>query len=285
VRNAIVALKRVSGDDAVVLTDGHNLSASIYGVLQNLMPRRPTMIRTDPYIVQPRSRLKIEYLRASLRPVDRLVVWAPGIVDRYSRALGIPRAKMVVQRFHHTVTGYDLTGCEPGDFIFSGGDSMRDYPTLFRAVRGLDVRVFVATRLQSLGAELPDNVTVKAVSDAEFRQLMVAARLVVIPLAMHRLRTSGQQSYLNAMALGKPVIVTDTLDAPYYIEHDHTGLVVPSGDHFALREALVEALARPSALRAMGEAARAAALPLDQEYTWSNVLKLAVECREARSDP
>jgi hypothetical protein len=280
----MVALQRVSGDDAVVLTDGHNLSASIYGVLQNVMPRRPTMIRTDPYIVQPRSRPKIEYLRATIRPVDRLVVWAPGIVDRYSRTLGIPRAKMIVQRFHHTLSGYDVSDCQPGEYIFSGGDSMRDYPTLFRAVRGLDVRVFVATRLQSFdGVDVPDNVAVKAVSDSEFRQLMAGARLVVVPLAMHRLRTSGQQSYLNAMALGKPVIVTDTLDAPFYIENNETGVVVPSGDHVALREAVVDALARPSALRAMGEAARAAALPLDQEYTWSNVLKIAVECRDARS--
>lgn len=66
-------------------------------------------------------------------------------------------------------------------------------------------------------------------------------------------RSAGQASYLNAIALGKPVVVTDAPGVRDYVDHRRTGLIVPPGDPIALREAvnwtlapetLAEALAR-----------------------------------------
>jgi glycosyltransferase involved in cell wall biosynthesis len=129
---------------------------------------------------------------------------------------------------------------------------------------------------------VPSNVTIKAVSALEFRELIAGAYLVVFPLRMDGIRTAGQQSYLNAMALGKACVVTDTLDAPFYIEDGKTGLLTPSGDVLALKDAIKRLLAEPARVRAFGEAAQEVAAPLDQEYTWSRVLAVARETDRAR---
>lgn len=281
VRNAWRTTLRVSPNDIVILTDTHALSGSLFCLLQRPSHQRPTIVRTDPYIVRPCNRAKAAYLRRTLAPVDALIVWAPAITDRYHRELGITREKMIVERFHHTLAGYSVDAAlQTGDYIFAGGDSMRDYKTLFAAVTGLDVKVRVATRLQ-LGA-VPANVTAGPVSSSEFRALMAGARFVVMPLDTSHLRTTGQQSFLNAMVMGKAVIVTDTDDAPYYIDAYRTGVITPSGDAQALRQAITRLLADPSLCTRIGTAAHQAAAPLDQEYTWSRVLKHAIAVHERR---
>lgn len=286
-RNAWMTVRRVASRDLVVFTDSHNLSGSLYGLFHDLRLARPTLIRTDPLLQLPHGRLlkpaKIRYIRAALRHVDRLIVWSPAVIDRYSQYFGLAREKMIAQHFHHTLQGYDLDAVNQGDYIFSGGDSMRDYVTLIESVRGLKTPVFIATRLKlDRSIHIPDNVTVRPVSDSEFRALMAGAFLVVLPLRMDRIRTGGQQSYLNAMALGKAVIVTDTIDAPFYIENDQTGVLTLSGDHHALREAIVELIGHPSRAREIGEAAKEKALPMDQEFTWSSILQIAIQAHEAR---
>ena len=84
------------------------------------------------------------------------------------------------------------------------------------------------------------------------------------------------------MCFGKAVVVTDVMDAPFYIESGKTGVLVPSGNAQALRQAIVDLLDSPQTAQAMGAAAREAALPIDQEYTWSNVLALAFKAHQQR---
>jgi glycosyltransferase involved in cell wall biosynthesis len=62
---------------------------------------------------------------------------------------------------------------------------------------------------------------------------MAGARLVVLPLKGGLLHSGGQQTYLNAMALGKPVIVADDCGADEYIMHNVTGIVLVPGDRAA----------------------------------------------------
>ena len=166
---------------------------------------------------------------ACLGSVDRLIVWAPAIAERYHECLGVPLEKMVPLHYHHSLTGYQLPAASKRNYLFSGGDSMRDYPTLIEAVRGLSIPVRIATRSASarrLACAGP------CCPRSNFRGRVPrpagGARLAVFPLRTDTLRTSGQQSYLNAMALAKPVIVTDPRDAPYYIEDGKTGRLVPA---------------------------------------------------------
>jgi glycosyltransferase involved in cell wall biosynthesis len=286
-RNAWIAARRTCANDILVLTDTHGLSGGLYGMMHGLREERPTLVRTDPLLTLPcRDWLvpaKIKYVRAALDAVDRIIVWAPAVIDRYVQHFGIPREKMVAQRFHHTLTGYEIGKVERKAYIFSGGDSMRDYATLIEAAKGLRMRVVIATRTKpDPSIKIPDNVRVKAVSHGEFRALMAGAYLIVFPLRTDNIRTSGQQSYLNAMALGKAVVVTDTLDAPFYIDDGKTGVLTPSGDPVALRAAINDLLDNPQKVRALGAAGKDAVLPMDQEFTWSGVLAIAAEAHAAR---
>jgi glycosyltransferase involved in cell wall biosynthesis len=281
-RNLVVAERSISADEAVIFSDDLTSTGNLYGLLHR-GPRRPTIVRTDPFITTPRSPWKKRFLRACLASVDRLIVWAPAIAARYHACLGVPLAKMVSLHYNHSLTGYTLPPAKTGDYLFSGGDSMRDYLTLLEAVRGLPIPVRIATRWRPpADVIVPDNVVLGPTSATEFRVLLAGARLAVFPLRTDNLRTSGQQSYLNAMALAKPVIVTDPRDAPYYIEEGKTGRLVPSQNAAALREAIGKLLDAPGAAREMGERAQAFALPLDQEYTWSRVLAIAEQTHRQR---
>lgn len=281
--NVIKASRRVTAADVVIFTDDNPVSGNLFGLLQNFRRSRPTLVRTDPLLHAPRNLLRRKFLQAALAGVDCIIVWAPAVIDRYHQALQIPRAKMVPLRFHHTMAGHTISARKCSDYIFSGGDSMRDYPTLIEAVRGLTIPVRIATHwLPPSTLAVPDHVTIKPTSESEFRELLAGARFVIFPLRMDDLRTSGQQSYLNAMVLGKAVIVTDTMDAPFYIDHERTGMLVPSGDAAALRAVILRLLDSSDLVERLGADGHRTAAPIDQEYTWRNVLAIAVDVHRRR---
>ena len=74
---------------------------------------------------------------------------------------------------------------------------------------------------------------------------MAGCRLAVIPMKKGLLHSGGQQTYLNAMAMGKPVIVVDDFGAKDYIEHGVNGLIVPSGESETLRTAIKSIISDP----------------------------------------
>ena len=56
---------------------------------------------------------------------------------------------------------------------------------------------------------------------------------------------------LEAMASGLPVFATEHGGIPEAIENGRSGILVPEGDHAALADALLEAVANPAALAAL----------------------------------
>nr|WP_277628119.1 glycosyltransferase [Arsenicicoccus dermatophilus] len=121
-----------------------------------------------------------------------------------------------------------------GDYIFAGGNSLRDYDLLAEAVRGTGIRVRVATTWRP---EVPcPELEVGPTSHEEFVDLLAGCRAMVLPL-QSSVRSAGQQTYLNAMVLGKPVVVTEGLGVTDYITPGVTGVVV-SRDVDSLRAAL-----------------------------------------------
>jgi glycosyltransferase involved in cell wall biosynthesis len=60
----------------------------------------------------------------------------------------------------------------------------------------------------------------------------------------------------EALALGKPAVVSDFGMLPDIVRHGNTGLVTPAGDAEALARAWLELIRAPDRRRAMGEAAR-----------------------------
>jgi glycosyltransferase involved in cell wall biosynthesis len=86
-------------------------------------------------------------------------------------------------------------------------------------------------------------------------------------------RSAGQQTYLNAMALGKPVIVTDAPGVRDYIEHEVTGFVVPPETQ-ALNRVIQYVMDPGNAeeTAAVGRRAREHVLALFDEYRYRRQL-------------
>ncbi len=273
-RNAQLALHMVPPGAPVVFGNTYSLSETLASVALKRRRRSAFIVRQDPLMPEPTTRRRL-WSRIVFGYVDILLVHSPTVARRYSRGYNVPEAKIRPVRFHHSLCGYSFE-VQQGDYVFAGGDSMRDYQTLIRAADGTGIPVVIATR-RPKPEVLPSNVRYGPVSPEEFRQLMAGARFVVLPLDMTNFRTTGQQTYLNAMALGKLVIVTDTEDAAFYIEHQRTGILTPTRDVEALREAILWAWEHPEECQAIGQRAREVALPMDQEWTYSRVLKLVKE--------
>jgi hypothetical protein len=161
--------------------------------------------------------------------------------ERFAGTWGVDPERVFVTPYCHTLSDADLAAPTSTDGpVFAGGNSLRDYGPLLAAAEQVGVPVTLATKL--VEGPLPANVTAGPVPYERFFELLRNARLVVVPLAGREDRTAGQQTYLNAMALGKAVIVTDSPGVREYVEDGHTGIVVPPGDPAALARAMRWAL-------------------------------------------
>jgi hypothetical protein len=169
----------------------------------------------------------------------------------FSRTWKVDQRRVEFTPFCHTLTDEDLREATAEDgAVFAGGDSLRDYDTLVEAARRLSVRVEIACDLDEPD-KLPSNVSAGRVPHSRFMEMMRHAAVVVVPLEP-AIRSAGQQTYLNAMALGKAVVVTDTVGVRDYIEHERTGLIVPPRDPSALAAA-IEWVLEPAHSREVSE--------------------------------
>lgn len=183
--------------------------------------------------------------------------------DLFARTWGVDRERVFVTHYCITAPDEDLVPAEGlGHGVFSGGDAVRDYSTLLEVARGLDAPVTIASSRLDGADDLPPNVRAGRIPFEEFQRGTREARVIVLALEARDDRSAGQQTYLNAMALGKLVVVPDLIGVRDYIDDGETGLIVPPGDAAALRRALDWALddANAERIREIGRAARAAAL-------------------------
>jgi glycosyltransferase involved in cell wall biosynthesis len=167
-------------------------------------------------------------------------------LGRFPGKWGVPADRVRFTPFCFTLpeSDLDLPVRDDGGVFVGGGlrrgrkrDPLRDYRALIDAAPGVEAPVTIASNeLDSI--RLPSNVRAGPLSRERFAGLLREAGVVVVPLRAGIDRSAGQQTYLNAMALGKPVIVTDAPGVRDYIEDRETGLIVPPGDARALAVAI-----------------------------------------------
>jgi hypothetical protein len=161
-------------------------------------------------------------------------------------------------RVHFTPYWATTAGARPldgGPAVFAGGDSLRDYRPLLAAAPRVDGEVFVATRLPMPGS-LPANVTARTLTPERYATLARGASVHVVSLIADSARSAGQQTYLNAMALGRPVVVTDAPGVRDYIDHGVTGFVVSGEDPEGLADTVNMLLADTATAERVGAAAK-----------------------------
>jgi glycosyltransferase involved in cell wall biosynthesis len=197
-----------------------------------------------------------------------IVTW-PTVQRAYAiDRLGIPASKIYLVK-HFVDQLFWSPRPRETDTICAAGAEMRDYPTLFEALRGTDVPCDVAAdhaRVDRLGfgrrvsadqfsRSASGNVTIGRKSPTELRDLYARSRFVVVPLCPSD-TDNGITVILEAMAMGKAVICSRTRGQVDVLEEGVTGLFVPVGDAVALRKAILGLWNDPERARAMGERSR-----------------------------
>ncbi|MGD9798767.1 MAG: glycosyltransferase [Acidimicrobiia bacterium] len=153
--------------------------------------------------------------------------------------------------------------------VIAAGKTDRDYPTLVKAFADLDVPLDVYCSPASAPdpATVPPNVAVhydgagapdeaRAVSDQELMARMSAATVVALPTIAPR-GTVGLTSLVDAMVMGRPVVMTRNPYIDVDVEGEGIGLVVEPGNVEGWRAAVARLVADPAEAAAMGRRARA----------------------------
>jgi hypothetical protein len=252
------------------------MSDVYFALLQSLMPgRRVPCIMIDCYWSAHPNQLKQLITRCILglceKSVDRFVVWARRDIKAFADAFGLPEEKFIFIPYHTTIDTYDATSRQ-GDYIFSGGNFGRDYETLIAAVRGLPVKVLIASTNPQLSSNIiiPGNVEIRG------------CFMNVVCLRKGILRSAGQQTFLNSMWFGKPTVVTDPEGAADYITHGEDGLLVPPQNPIALREAIEGLLKQPEAMSEMSRKAARKVKGHTTEEHFKKIVSLAHTVIESR---
>ncbi len=153
---------------------------------------------------------------------------------------------------------------EHAQVICSAGLEFRDYPMLMDAIQRLprSVRVVIAAaspwskrKNTAEDARLPENVQRVSLNPQQLRALYRRSQVVAIPLYDVDFQAGSLVAY-EAMACGKPVVITRTRGQSDIVREGETGLYVPPGDANALAEALNQMLYDPAIARSLGAKAR-----------------------------
>lgn len=149
-----------------------------------------------------------------------------------------------------------------GTVMSAGEDRFRDHATLVGAVERVR-RTLPRTRLE-LASGLPVHAPAGLVTvhtqrlNGRIRELY--GRAAVVAVALHPTVTgSGLTVVLEAMACGRPVVVTGNPGLSDYVQHGATGLLVPPHDVDAMAEAIRALLVDDDMRIEMGRRAAAVA--------------------------
>lgn len=153
---------------------------------------------------------------------------------------------------------------EVGKYVMSiGNDGGRDYETLIKASKNIGAEVIIRTN--NALPELTENVTVirEKLSFTALRDLYSGSRYVVVPLK-HTMNPSGVSAVLEAAAMGKPVIVSESSAINDFLRPNHTCLTVPPRDVTALSAAMHRLDTDDALCARLGDNARQM---VEQEYS------------------
>lgn len=228
--------------DVVILSDIR--LAQLFGLLKfTLRWKQPKQMVLELMLDEATDNLgwnaKIFFQRLCFASIERIIVSSSNEIAVYSERLKLPESKFKFLPFHTCVK--EPRYVQGAGYILSAGKTDRDYSTLAKAVEGLDVKVVVVSDEYNIkGIEFPPNVEVHCnIPYEKYIELLLGCSLVVVPLKK-RVKSTGQVVFLEAMALGKPVIATLATGTIDYIEQNVTGVLIPPENIDALKHAIEE---------------------------------------------
>lgn len=257
----LIKLLRSCHEYDVVIT-GNVKTAQLFALFRSMFRvRSPRQIILELMLDEARDsalwRLKRRIQSFLFSSVDIVFVSSTAEVANYSQRLGLPDGRVRFLPFHTNIIEPKILGTR-GDYILSAGLTGRDYATLAAAVQGLEHKVtIVSDPLSIQGINFPRNVEIMCdIPYPRYLDVLHNSSFVVVPLKK-LVKSTGQVVILEAMAIGKPVIVTKTTGTEDYLDSGVNGILVPVGDHQALRRAIDSLIGDPDLYRNIAENALA----------------------------
>lgn len=156
--------------------------------------------------------------------IDKFICFSSAECNYYKTLFGIDKFVYVPLGIEPLDISDDEI-CDDG-YIFSTGRSNRDYDFLIESLANTDNKVRIACGLWQYVKQLPANVTL--LHDCYGKAMameMAHCNCVAIPLKDLNI-SSGQLVILQAMQLGKPIIVTNSHGVTDYITDGDNGLLM-----------------------------------------------------------
>jgi glycosyltransferase involved in cell wall biosynthesis len=257
-RHVLASLRRVRRAD-VVFSDGEHLGIPL-AITMRLLRMDTAHVMIGHNLLTP---MKCRIMRhISLGPHDRVLIHSSNQLRPIVQATGLAS-----ERFSTVPYGIDTAFWSPGSegevegLVVSAGREHRDYRTLVEALPAgatatiADHSPYTPEATRRDPGVWPSTVERVALDPIGLRDLYRKAALVVVPVVDSSM-PAGITTLLEAMSVGKAVVVTETTELAGVVEHGCTGLTVPPGDVAGMRAAIKTLLADPSKRRALGAAAR-----------------------------
>lgn len=251
VAQAIRVLKGLKRYDAFIAFNPDIDEAIVAFAAKWLLRRKTAIIFFDALLQRPvgltgicKSRIK----QALFTGVDRFFCVHKD-TSGYQKYYGIDAAKFVyipfkANNFHDRLK---YVSRDEG-YVLACGASLRDYRTFVEAVGrmkvpakimlpGKGVAVFHNTDLEE--ARLPSNVQVirHDFDRNSWNQIIANARVVVIPIQKQAIQAAGISASLEAMAIGKPVVITEGVSTRGVLTGAEAE-IVPAEDPAAMHQAI-----------------------------------------------
>jgi glycosyltransferase involved in cell wall biosynthesis len=282
---AEIAEVLLRGKDYDAVLTWSDQASIVTAAVMRFCRRRPA---TVAILYWPSKRKKAVPLSLVQKGIDRFLVPAPLQRRFVQEELGIPPERFVDVRAPVDTRFWRPMG-EAEHIICSVGQEMRDYGTLLEALRQLDIPCHLATGTGIFGTTsslwwnatvgnrpLPSGVSIGRKSHAELRELYARSRFVVVPLLPSD-SDNGITTILEAFAMGKPVIATETSGQVGVLEPGVNCIRVPPFDADALQAAITELWNDPEKCRRLGAAGRELVVQRHGIDQWTAALVRAVD--------
>lgn len=247
----------------VVLTDGEQVGLP-YAALTRLFGTRATKHAMIVHVLSVPKKARLTKWTRLQKHVDRYLVYSSRQAAFLTDDLAVPPDRVVLTTFMVDSAFFspERVRVPRRTMICSAGLERRDYPTLMKAVDGLDVEVVIAAASpwskqpdSTTTVPVPPNVRIERLSLFELRELYASAQFVVMPLVEVDFQ-AGITTVLEAMAMARPVVCTRTTGQTDTIEDEVTGIYVPASQPIALRDAIVRLLDDQELVDRLGGEAR-----------------------------
>lgn len=261
------------GRYSVIFTDGEQVGLPLALLLKFFgLGKRPRHLMIV-HILSTRSKASLIDTLKLHTHIDQFLVYSTWqqayITDRWELPRErVPFTPFMVDRHFFSLAASrsddDIPGItdDPTPYICSVGLEFRDYPTLMKAVEGLNIRVIIAAGSpwskredETQKSDIPDNVVVRRFTQKELRKVYEKSAFMVMPLYENQFQ-AGVTALLEAMALEKAIICSRTEGQTDVVIDHVSGLYVPAEDPIALHNAIVQLLNDPDQAEEMGRAGR-----------------------------